>query len=1024
MMKRLVPLLALLLCLLLSAAAEKPLFDSGPVTSSTPGHAVEVSVKLDGPRLVLVIEDGGDYSCDHADWAAARLTGPKGELKLSDLDWKSATCGWRSVQRNRSVNGTPMRIGERRFEHGIGSHAPSVIEYEVPEGYDTFLATAGLDHSGTSQGGCGAGASVRFKVYKKRPKSIAAAAEPAAGATLVPTELFHLPEDLEIKVWATSPLLRNPTNIDVDRHGRVWVAEGLNYRGSRNAPDGDRVAVLSDTDGDGVADESHTFVQEKDFISPLGIAVIGDKVVVSQPPDLIVYTDTDGDAVFDPDIDKREVLLTGFDGRNHDHSLHSVTAGPGGQWYFNWGNKGADVTDREGFNIKAGSPYSMRQVAGQRSSDGHVYIGAVACRVNPDGTGLRPIGHNFRNSYEQTVTSFGDVFQNDNDDPPAARTTWLMEYGNAGFASADGQRAWRADKRWGQDTPTAEWRQEDPGSMPAGDVYGGGAPTGIAFVEGDGLGPRHRGTLLSCEPARNVVFGYKPVPEGAGFKLERFDFVTTNPENDFAGADFRRGAMGRLNTLFRPSDVCVGPDGAIYISDWFDARVGGHQTLDKTRSGTIYRVTRKGDKPTVPETDDPVALLRSPAVNTRDIGFRALLAEGESAVPAVAGLLDDSNPYLQARATWLLAQLGEAGIAKVEARLAHRDPQQVVCAFRALRRAGHKTLEHAADLAAHKSPAVRREAALALRDQPFERTKDIFAALARGYDGRDRWYLEALGYAAAGQEPRVYRHTMASLGSNDATRWKPAVADLAWRLHPASAIRDITAYATSDQPIERRRKMLVALGVMDDPNAAYAMVEIAKAGGEIGEEAKRWIDHRQGNLWKQYDPLGVLSGKPTPKAVYVDRLVPAEMGKPTKLPGVAGILGIDGDAARGRTLFARCIMCHKKDGVGVEFGPDLSTWGRTQPAEVVARGILDPDADISHGFDGVEVKTKSGKRIQGFLAAAGDPVIVRVFGGEHVSIDKDDVASVDKVATSWMIPASKMGLSAQDVADLVAYLRQ
>ena len=103
--------------------------------------------------------------------------------------------------------------------------------------------------------------------------------------------------------------------------------------------------------------------------------------------------------------------------------------------------------------------------------------------------------------------------------------------------------------------------------MPAGDVYGGGSPTGICFYEGGALGATYAGgLLLSCEPARNVVFGYLPVKEGAGFKLERFNFLTTNAEEEFAGADFKGGRTSKEEkTLFRPSDVAVGTDGAIYV---------------------------------------------------------------------------------------------------------------------------------------------------------------------------------------------------------------------------------------------------------------------------------------------------------------------------------------------------------------------------------------------------------------------------------------------------------------------------
>ena len=89
--------------------------------------------------------------------------------------------------------------------------------------------------------------------------------------------------------------------------------------------------------------------------------------------------------------------------------------------------------------------------------------------------------------------------------------------------------------------------------MPSGDVYGGGAPTGIAYYENGALGAKYEGMLLSCEPARNTVFGYFPTNEGAGFKLERFNFLTTNSEENFDGADFTGGFRDRTkqdNILF------------------------------------------------------------------------------------------------------------------------------------------------------------------------------------------------------------------------------------------------------------------------------------------------------------------------------------------------------------------------------------------------------------------------------------------------------------------------------------------
>src|SRR4029450_10939497 len=174
-------------------------------------------------------------------------------------------------------------------------------------------------------------------------------AAPAAQPTQIPLDLFKVPDGFEVTLGASAPMLRNPTDIDIDRDGRIWVAEGVRYRSHHaRQPEGDRIVVLQDSDGDGKAHKTPTFGQEPGLIAPLGVAVIDNKVIVSQPPDLIVYTDVDRNLKFDPAVDKREVLLTGFQGINHDHSLHSVTFGPDGKWVFNAGNTGGMFTDKSG----------------------------------------------------------------------------------------------------------------------------------------------------------------------------------------------------------------------------------------------------------------------------------------------------------------------------------------------------------------------------------------------------------------------------------------------------------------------------------------------------------------------------------------------------------------------------------------------------------------------------------------------------------------------------------------------------
>ncbi len=341
---------------------------------------------------------------------------------------------------------------------------------------------------------------------------------PSEGVPDLSLDSFVIPEGLEITSWAASPMLYNPTNMDVDQYGRVWITEGVNYRKKLDRrPEGDRIIILEDTNFDGKADKSTVFWQDPELIAPLGIAVFDNVVLVSQPPNLLKLTDVDQNGKFDEASgDTKEVFLTGFNGVNHDHSLHSVTGSPDGKWVFNQGNMGAAFTDNADKEFLLGGAYlderfaknvaDVKKIAGKKSADGFSHNSGAAIRINPDGTGTEVIGHGFRNSYEQITNSYGYVFQNDNDDPPACRVTHMIEHGNAGYFSRDGKRTWSADRRPGQDIPTAEWRQDDPGVMPAGDVYGGGSPTGITFYENGILSENLAGSLLSCEPGRNVIF--------------------------------------------------------------------------------------------------------------------------------------------------------------------------------------------------------------------------------------------------------------------------------------------------------------------------------------------------------------------------------------------------------------------------------------------------------------------------------------------------------------------------------------
>jgi putative membrane-bound dehydrogenase-like protein len=668
---------------------------------------------------------------------------------------------------------------------------------------------------------------------------------------------FVLPEGLEAKVWASTPKLFNPTNIDVDARGRIWVTEGVNYRETYKKqdalkhPEGDRVVILEDTDGDGVADSSKVFAQDPELICPLGIAVIGDKVIVSCAPHLIVYTDADGD----DKPEKKEILLTGWGGFDHDHGLHSVVGGLDGKWYFNVGNMGPhDVTDKSGWRLNSGSCYvygNNGNTGNRKSDDGRVWTGGIALRVDPDGKNLKPLAHNFRNSYETPVDSFGNVWQSDNDDDgnQGCRLAWVMEGGNYGFFSQDGTRTWQNDRRPDQNTQAAHWHSEDPGVMPPGDITGAGGPTGVVVYEGGLLGDQFLGAVLNCDTGRNRVWMHKPKPTGAGFGFDRSDFIASKITDDAAGEEARK---------FRPSDVMVGTDGAVYVADWYDPTTGGHAIRDKVGGGRILRIAPKGDKTKAPKidlstTDGLLAALNSPAINIRHVAANKLAEKRDSqTIERLQSMAGGKDNLQRARAIWVLARSGDAGVTPVEQMLRSDDEQARLVAFRALRSIDRNVLENAKHLAGDPSPVVRREVAIALRDVPLEQCQDAIVKLAEGYDGKDRFYLEAFGIACDGKEKAIYPVLLEKLGNADPVKWSTSFADIAWRLHPTAAIDAFAARAAAkDLPVEQRQAAMVAIAFINDERSAQAMSNLARTGSEdLRPMAEWWIGHRVKNDWK------------------------------------------------------------------------------------------------------------------------------------------------------------------------------
>lgn len=636
---------------------------------------------------------------------------------------------------------------------------------------------------------------------------------------------LEVADGLELTLFAAEPMLVNPTCIDVDAEGRVWVAEAANYRlfnQDEARPEGDRIVVLEDWDGDGKADDARTFYQDPSLQAPLGIAVLGDRVYVAQSPDLFYLRDTDGDGV----ADEKKVILTGFGGVDHDHAIHGLVYGPDGWLYFSVGDRGLDVTDKMGNRIHAGQDAPYRA--------------ATVLRTDLEGKRLELLAENMRNNYEPALDSFGNIYISDNDDDgnQQTRINYVMEGGSYGYWPRR-----KGDRKLDE----VHWNTDRPGTVPPMLKTGFGSPTGMLFYEGDLLPEDYQNTLIHADAGPRVIRSYRPIPDGAGFSAEMQ--VLVSAEED---------------TWFRPSDVCTAPDGSVFIADWYDPGVGGHRMGDVNR-GRIYRLAPVGagydirkppfiarlgfdGGPTKIAPGSPNHALRY-----RIDQFKQQLYENVRS-DEHPGTINLADIDLTVQEIQLVASVS-AGL-PLFTNIVEELMDEMSVPFRTL--AVRIVAEHEpAKLLDYgfqedPDPQVRRQLLLEMTRRPEAnglRTK-VVPQLALQYDGEDRFYREALGIGARGIESFAFTQVLREAGDT----WDARLAGLAIQWHPAEALPVAEAAARNDALSDDLRKQAIkAIEVQGTEEAGDLMVTLLDEGlpSAVTEYTLHLFARDEGDAWRK-----------------------------------------------------------------------------------------------------------------------------------------------------------------------------
>ena len=576
-------------------------------------------------------------------------------------------------------------------------------------------------------------------------------------------------EGLEVHTFATEPMLRNPTNIDVDERGRVWVTEAYNYRpeinGNPTNPKGDRIMILEDTNGDGKADTAKVFYQGPEVNAPLGVCVLGNKVIISQSPYVWAFYDDNGD----DKADRKEVMFSGISGEQHDHGVHAFTFGADGKLYFNFGNAGVQLKDKNGRPVL---DQDGDAIGPKKYKQGMVF------RCDTDGSHVECVGQNFRNPYEVAVDSYGTLWQSDNDDDGnrGVRINYVMEYGNYGYTDEMTGAGWQANRTNIEDSiPFRHWHLNDPGEIPNLLQTGAGSPTGMVVYEGSLLPKEFHDQLIHSDAGPNIVRSYSITKNGAGYSAKIINILE-----------------GEKDKWFRPADVCVAPDGSLIIADWYDPGVGGHQAGDQTR-GRIYRVATPKSNYTIPKEnystpEGAITALQNPNLSVRYHAFTTLQSMGKQAVPALEKLWNDANadPRMRARTFWVLVKMKNANAQQyIQQAIKDKNPDLRITGLRAARELNADVIGVVKQLVNDPDAQVRRECAIALHHNKSPEAPELWATLAMQHDGKDRWYLEALGIGADKQWDSFFKAYLAKV--KDPLQ-SSASRDIVWRARTDEAV--------------------------------------------------------------------------------------------------------------------------------------------------------------------------------------------------------------------------------------------
>jgi putative heme-binding domain-containing protein len=835
---------------------------------------------------------------------------------------------------------------------------------------------------------------------------------------------LNWPDDLNIMGFSGPKLTPSPACLAVAASGEVYV--GVDMIGSLGKKPGQgRIVKLVDCNNDGIIDKHTEYAIVDD---PRGIVSVGDKLYVlhtvftdttATSMALDVYEDKDNDGFADGKPQRIVSHMsnpTYLASRGTDHATNGIRLGIDGWIYIAVGDFG--FHDAEGTD---GKKVTM--------------LGGGIVRVRPDGTEMEIYIHGTRNLYDVAIDPYMNIFTRDNTNDGGGwniRFSHMIQSGEYGYPVL--------------------FKHFTEEIIPALVDLGGGSGTGALYMDDDSWPAKYNHVPMMADWGRSELYIHRLTPDNGSYTQQQEDFIH----------------------LPQITDVDVDASGRMYLSAWDGAGYSG----DSTKGFTVRVVPKNWTYKPYPDLKEAsvkelISLMQTGSNVARLYAQQELLTRGEDGEEAAWKLAGDKNKptYARVAAMYAYSQMAKENAVKNLVELSKEEAMKAF-ALRALadRKPFLKNVPIEPFINALKDTSKsvefagiiglgrlgRPEAAEALLQIPVPAS---FVAPAKGTEGPHATPNSAIIPPHLAVRALVALHAVdacvAAVGTKNST-----LALWALRyMHDVKAVSGLINAYRNSQDDSLKRKIIATLGRLYNEETPYDGTWWWSTRPDshgpyykpVTWEGSDSIKNFLAGVWNKTDKAGKeffagLNGKlrmgitqfggndeevvkeEEPK-VDLDKIrnKKGQIGKSSIEDIMLAMDHIKGNPANGRKLFMQqgCNTCHTLDKGEVMKGPFMGQIGSIMTRKQIAESILKPNASISQGFSTVQVQTKDGKTLMGFVTAeSADKITLRDITGKVHNLSTKDIKSRKELKYSMMPTGMANALSYEDFASLITFLSQ